>query len=155
MKNESKKNVCILVMGLIIVGLIVYILLSSTNKKNNFLNDLLNLQANLSYYIGQTKSDTFSAYDNVQIITGETESGEIKNYNDEVLKPIVDKNSKIEKNGKISFKVMNDNVKEVLKIDLNKYSGLDFYIQDGQYLRVVATNPPSWWNKSFASLGIE
>lgn len=152
MKKETLKSICILVLGLIIVALIVYILLTSTNKKNNFLNDVLNLQANLSYYIGQTKSDTFNAYDNIQIITGKTDTEEIKNYNDEALKPLVDKDSKIEKDGIVYYKVINENIKEVLKIDLNTYLGLEFYIQDGQYIRVKVLNEPSWWNKSFEAL---
>lgn len=152
MRKEKCKNICILLMGLIIVALIVYILLTSTNKKNSFLNDVLNLQANLSYYIGETKSDTFGAYDNIQIITGQTDTEEIKNYNDEVLKPLVDKSSKIESEGKVFYKVINENVKETLKIDLSSYSDLEFYIQDGQYLRVKVLNEPSWWNKSFNAL---
>lgn len=152
MKKEKRKNICLLLMGLVIVALIVYILLTSTNKKNSFLNDVLNLQANLSYYIGQTKSDTFSAYDNIQIITGQTDLGDITNYNEEVLKPLVEKDSKIEEDGKIYYKVIKDNAKEVLKIDLTNYPDLEFYIQDGNYVRVKVLNKPTWWNKSFESL---
>lgn len=154
MKKERILKICVLLMGLVIVGLIVYILLTSTNKKNSFLNDTLNLQANLSYYIGQTKSDTFNAYDNIQIITGTTDTEEIKNYNDEVLKPIVDKNLKIEQDGKVYYKVINENVKEVLNIDLSTYSGLEFYVQDGQYLRVKVLNKPSWWDKNYNALSM-
>lgn len=152
MKKGIWQFVCILIMGLIIVALIVYILLTSTNKKNNFLNDVLNLQANLSYYIGQTKSDTFNAYDNVQIITGTTDTESIKNYDDEALKPLVDKESKIEIDGKVLYKVINENVKEVLNIDLSSYKDLEFYVQDGAYIRVKVLIEPSWWNKSFEAL---
>lgn len=154
MKKEMAKTVCILFMLMIIVALVAYILLTSTNKKNNFLNNVLNLQANLSYYIGQTKSDTFSAYDNIQIITAQTDAGEIRDYNDEVLKPLVDINSKVEADGKVFYKVINENIKEILNIDLSSYSGLEFYIQDGQYLRVKVLNEPTWWNKSFEALGM-
>lgn len=149
---KKGKNICILIMGVIIVALIVYILLTSTNKKNSFLNDMLNLQANLSYYVGQTKSDTFGAYENLEILTGETQSGVITDYNDEALKAIVEKDSKIEKDGNTFYKVIPENAKEVLKVDLSSYSGLEFYLQDGQYLRVKIITEPSWWNKSFDSL---
>lgn len=152
MNKEKAKTVCMLIMLVIIVALVAYILLTTTNKKNSFLNDVLNLQANLSYYIGQTKSDTFNAYDNIQIITGQTDSGEIRDYDDEVLKPLADVNSKFESDGKVFYKVINENVKEVLKIDLNSYSGLEFYIQDGLYIRVKVLNEPTWWNISFESL---
>lgn len=154
MKRGIWQFVCILIMGLIIVALIVYILLTSTNKKNNFLNDVLNLQANLSYYIGQTKSDTFNAYDNIQILTGTTDTEEIKNYDDESLIPLVDKDSKYESDGKVFYKVIKENAKEVLNIDLSSYTDLEFYIQDGQYLRVQVLTEPTWWNKSFESLCI-
>lgn len=156
MKNnsgkENIKNIIILVLSIVIVGLIVFILLTSTAKKNNFLHDMLNLQANISYYLGQTKSDTFSAYENEQILTGNTDLGEIKNYNEEVLTPLVEKDSKIEKDGKVFYKLINDNVKEILKIDLAEYTDLEFYVQDGQYIRVKKNQTPSWWNKEYDSL---
>ncbi len=154
MKNDKLKNIFMLIMLIIITILVAYILLTSTNKKNNFLNDVLNLQANLSYYIGQTKSNTFSAYDNIQIITGIAENNEIRNYDDEALKPLVDKDSKLEKEDKVFYKMINENVKEVLKVNISSYSGLEFYIQDGQYLKIKVLSKPSWWNKSFDSLTI-
>ena len=153
MKKGIWQFLCVLML-LVIVALVAYILLTSTNKKNNFLNDVLNVQANLSYYIGQTKSDTFNAYDNVQIITGKTDTEEIKDYNDEALKPLVDSNSKIEQDGKVYYKVITENIKEVLKVDLSSYADLEFYVQDGQYIRVKVLTEPAWWNVEFDSLCI-
>ena len=49
---------------------------------------------------------------------------------------------------------MNENVKEVLNVDLSAYSGLEFYVQDGQYLRVKVLNKPSWWDKNYNALSM-
>ncbi|MDD3303726.1 MAG: hypothetical protein PHP54_02300 [Clostridia bacterium] len=151
-KKEKAKDIIILIMLLIIVALVVYLILTSVSKKSDFVSDTLNTQEAISFYIGKISSDTFNAYDKNQIITGYNNNEEIKNIDGSSLASIADKDSKIEVDGDIYYKISVDKLKENLKIDLSKYSNLDWYIKNGEVLRVKFSEQPDWWNYSMDSL---
>lgn len=154
MKKEVIKNVVIVVLVLVIAGLIVYMTLNNTNQKNSFLTKANELQANLSFYVGQTMAETFNAYDKTQILLAKSGDKEIKSMDDKALTPLCEENSKKEKDGKVYYKLNKENVKTVLKIDLSENPELTYYVQDGSYIRVVLENEPSWWNKEYNVLKV-
>lgn len=154
MKGEKIKNILLIILFLIIVALVVYIFLTSTPKKSDFINSVLEVQEKVSYYLGQKNSETFNAYNNIHILTGFNEDEEIKNIEGTTLVPLANKDSKIEKDGKVYYKLLEDKVKEVLKVDISKYSNLTWYIQDGELIRVDFETEPEWWNEEFDTLKI-
>ncbi len=148
----SKDKFVIIILLIIVIILSVILVIKSRNTfsgstTKTFLSDITNIQSKLSYYIGSTYSETFGVYTNVEIITGTSEKTSSKS-NLENIKPIVDTSSKKEKNSKVYYKLNSDVVKQILKINLPTYDGIEWYIQDGQYLKVNFEKQPSWWNDS-------
>ena len=144
--KEMIKDVAIIVLLVAVISLIVYLILSSTAKKSDFISDLVNAQEKISYYIGSISSDTFNAYDKSQIITGYNNDDEIKNMDGNALAHIANKDEKLEISGETYYKISLDTLKENLKVDLSKYSDLEWYIKNGEVLRVKFTEEPEWWN---------
>ncbi|MEG0872570.1 MAG: hypothetical protein RSE00_01110 [Clostridia bacterium] len=149
--KNTTKNIFLIILIVVVLLLGSYLILlkfnvGGTDEKANFVKEIANLQNKVSYYVGETYSDTFGTYDKTQIITGKTkDSKEIKDTKGVKLTPIVDEASKIDKNKTISYKLNEQNVKQVLKIDLPKYKGLTFCVQDGELIKVQLDKAPSWW----------
>lgn len=158
MENKKKtKNYIIILLIVLILLLITYIIASKFNvagidKKASFIQDINSLQAEISYYVGATYSDTFGAYTKEQIVTGMSDGNEIKDISNNSIKPLVDIESKQEKDETISYKLNEENIKEILDISLPKYEGLNWYLQDGNLIRVEIENKPSWWTSDLDSL---
>lgn len=149
MKN-SKDKIIIVLLLIIIILLAGYIILNlnKDSKAKDFISDFTKLQSNISYYIGSTYSDTFGVYTNEEIITGTKTA----NDNDiENIEPIVDTKSKIEKNAKVSYQILSENVKKIFKVDVPNYEGVKWYIQDGEFLKVDFETKPSWWTDNLES----
>lgn len=147
MKNI--KNVVIVVLVFVVISLSALLLLNMSSKTSNFVVDFTNLQASISYYLGKTSSETFDAYNNVELITGYAEEKEITSFDNTVLVPIADKDANVESNGVKYYKLNYENVKKQFNIDLNDYPELEFYVADGQYLKVKVNTIPKWWNENF------
>lgn len=153
--TKKKKNnagtvvLILLVICLILLVLVVFLAFGSKTKlgSGKFLKETYALQSNISLYIGRASSDAFGVYTNEEIITGKvSETDEqIKDNADETLKPLVNIDEKVEKNGKIAYKIKTQNLEELLNINMPTYNGVEFYIQDGQSLKVKLTDKPSWW----------
>ena len=154
MNKEKIKDIVIFVLLVAVVALVVYLILTSTSKKSDFISDLVNAQDKISYYIGSIASETFNAYDKSQIITGYNDNEEIKNMDGNALPHIANKDEKIEIGGEIYYKISLEQLKENLKIDLSKYSYLEWYIKDGEVLRVKFTEEPEWWNYTMDALKV-
>lgn len=154
MNKEKIKDIVIFVLLVAVVALVVYLVLTSTSKKSDFISDLVNAQDKISYYIGSIASETFNAYDKSQIITGYNDNEEIKNMDGNALPHIANKDEKIEIGGEIYYKISLEQLKENLKIDLSKYSYLEWYIKDGEVLRVRFTEEPEWWNYTMEALKV-
>lgn len=154
MNKEKIKDIVIFVLLVAVVALVVYLILTSTSKKSDFISDLVNAQDKISYYIGSIASETFNAYDKSQIITGYNDNEEIKNMDGNALPHIANKDEKIEIGGEIYYKISLEQLKENLKIDLSKYSYLEWYIKDGEVLRVRFTEEPEWWNYTMDALKV-
>lgn len=152
--KEIIKDVAIVILLILVIALVVYVILTSTAKKTDFISDLVNAQEKISYYIGSISSDTFNAYDKNQIITGYNDNEEIKNMDGNALSHIANKDEKIEIAGDTYYKLSLDSLKENLKIDLSKYSNLEWYIKNGEVLRVNFTEEPEWWNYTMDALKI-
>ena len=154
MNKEKIKDIVIFVLLIAVIALVVYLVLTSTSKKSDFISDLVNAQDKISYYIGGIASETFNAYDKAQIITGYNDNEEIKNMDGNALPHIANKDEKIEIGGEIYYKISLEQLKENLKIDLSKYSYLEWYIKDGEVLRVRFTEEPEWWNYTMDALKV-
>lgn len=154
MNKEKIKDIVIFVLLIAVIALVVYLVLTSTSKKSDFISDLVNAQDKISYYIGSIASETFNAYDKSQIITGYNENEEIKNMDGNALPHIANKDEKIEISGEIYYKISLEQLKEKLKIDLSKYSYLEWYIKDGEVLRVKYSEEPEWWNYTMDALKV-
>lgn len=154
MNKEKIKDIVIFVLLVAVVALVVYLILTSTSKKSDFISDLVNAQDKISYYIGSIASETFNAYDKRQIITGYNDNEEIKNMDGNALPHIANKDEKIEIGGEIYYKISLEQLKENLKIDLSKYSYLEWYIKDGEVLRVKYSEEPEWWNYTMDALKV-
>lgn len=154
MNKEKIKDIVIFVLLVAVVALVVYLVLTSTSKKSDFISDLVNAQDKISYYIGSIASETFNAYDKSQIITGYNDNEEIKNMDGNALPHIANKDEKIEIGGEIYYKISLEQLKENLKIDLSKYSYLEWYIKDGEVLRVKYSEEPEWWNYTMEALKV-
>lgn len=154
MNKEKIKDIVIFVLLIAVIALVVYLVLTSTSKKSDFISDLVNAQDKISYYIGGIASETFNAYDKGQIITGYNDNEEIKNMDGNALPHIANKDEKIEIGGEIYYKISLEQLKEKLKIDLSKYSYLEWYIKDGEVLRVRFTKEPEWWNYTMDALKV-
>ena len=154
MNKEKIKDIVIFVLLIAVIALVVYLVLTSTSKKSDFISDLVNAQDKISYYIGGIASETFNAYDKGQIITGYNDNEEIKNMDGNALPHIANKDGKIEIGGEIYYKISLEQLKENLKIDLSKYSYLEWYIKDGEVLRVKYSEEPEWWNYTMDALKV-
>lgn len=154
MNKEKIKDIVIFVLLIAVIALVVYLVLTSTSKKSDFISDLVNAQDKISYYIGSIASETFNAYDKSQIITGYNDNEEIKNMDGNALPHIANKDEKIEIGGEIYYKISLEQLKENLKIDLSKYSYLEWYIKDGEILRVKYSEEPEWWNYTMDALKV-
>ena len=154
MNKEKIKDIVIFVLLIAVIALVVYLVLTSTSKKSDFISDLVNAQDKISYYIGGIASETFNAYDKGQIITGYNDNEEIKNMDGNALPHIANKDEKIEMGGEIYYKISLEQLKENLKIDLSKYYYLEWYIKDGEVLRVRFTEEPEWWNYTMDALKV-
>lgn len=154
MNKEKIKDVVIVILLIAVIALTLYLILTSTAKKSDFISDLVNAQDKISYYIGSIASETFNAYDKSQIITGYNDNEEIKNMDGNALPHIANKDEKIEIGGEIYYKISLEQLKENLKIDLSKYSYLEWYIKDGEVLRVRFTEEPEWWNYTMDALKV-
>ncbi len=154
MNKEKIKDVVIVILLIAVIALTLYLILTSTAKKSDFISDLVNAQDKISYYIGSIASETFNAYDKSQIITGYNDNEEIKNMDGNALPHIANKDEKIEIGGEIYYKISLEQLKENLKIDLSKYSYLEWYIKDGEVLRVKYSEEPEWWNYTMDALKV-
>lgn len=154
MNKEKIKDIVIFVLLIAVIALVVYLVLTSTSKKSDFISDLVNAQDKISYYIGSIASETFNAYDKSQIITGYNDNEEIKNMDGNALPHIANKDEKIQIGGEIYYKISLEQLKEKLKIDLSKYSYLEWYIKDGEVLRVKYSEEPEWWNYTMDALKV-
>lgn len=158
---EIIKNILIILLIIIVIVLTIVLFSSKINivqdsKQKQFLSDILKMQNKISYYIGKTNSDTFGVYDDTQIILGtEDKSNEkTKDVNNTTnnITEIVDSTQKIEKNNKVYYKVIDDNIKQVLNETMPEYEGITWYIEDGKLLKVKFDTKPEWWTDSFNSL---
>mgnify|MGYP006067579631 CR=1 FL=1 len=149
---DSKKNVVIVILAaicMLLIALSVFLAFDSKtiSGSGKFLQSAYTLQSKISTYIGKSSSDTFGIYTNEELITGKVAAtGEdIKDNEDNSIKPLVDIDKKIEKDGKVAYKINEENLKDLLNTSMPTYDGIEFYIQDGELLKVNLTSSPDWW----------
>lgn len=149
-KSVNNNNVLLALMFIIIIVLLIYIIFFNNGSgKTEFYYEALEFQNTISSYLGEKYAEVFKAYNTKNIIIGYNDDGaEIKNIDNTNLIPIADKDSVIENNDKKYYKLNNSNIKEILKIDIPSYSGIEWYICENGTLAVKLTGKPKWWNDS-------
>jgi hypothetical protein len=157
---KDKKSILVIIVLVILLGLsVAYIILGpngyrTTEKGKNFFDDVIELQSNLSYYVGAAYSDSFGVYSKEELLLGKTEDGEkIKDNEDNLLPTLVEEDSK-ESYDKDSnaYKLNMDNVKTTLRIKTGDYEGVTFYVVDGDLIKVKLDGDVEWWNNNYDGL---
>ena len=157
---KNKKNTLIIILLLILLGFaIAYIVLGpngykSTQVGKDFFDDVMELQANLSYYVGASYSDAFGVYSKDEILLGKTVNGEqIKDNQDNLLPTLVDEGTGEEYDGESkAYKLNMEYVETTLGIDIDDYDGVSFYVVDGDFVKVKLDGEPEWWNNNYDNL---
>ena len=157
---KNKKNTLIIILLLILLGFaIAYIVLGpngykSTQVGKDFFDDVMELQANLSYYVGASYSDAFGVYSKDEILLGKTVDGEqIKDHQDNLLPTLVDEATAEDYDGESkAYKLNMEYVETTLGIDIDDYDGVSFYVVDGDFVKVKLDGEPEWWNNNYDNL---
>ena len=157
---KNKKNTLVIIILLILLGFsIAYILLGpngyqTTQVGKDFFDDVMELQANLSYYVGASYSDAFGVYSKDEILLGKTVDGEqIKDNQDNLLPALVDETTAQDyDNDSKAYKLNMDYVETTLGITIDDYEGVTFYVADGDLIKVKLDGEPSWWNNNYDNL---
>ena len=153
----NKKSIVIIILLLIGLGLTgAYAVFGpngykATQDSKDFLEDVLDLQSNLSYYVGSSYSDAFGVYSKVEILSGVTKEGEkIKDNEDNLLPEFITlENAENYKGDEKAYELNMDNVNTTLKTTIKGYEGIKFYVVDGDLVKVKVENTPEWWNENF------
>ena len=157
---KNKKNTLVIIILLILLGFsIAYIILGPNGYKTtqvgkDFFDDVMKLQANLSYYVGASYSDAFGVYSKDEILIGKTVDGEqIKDNQDNLLPALVDEASAEDYDGELkAYKLNMDYVETTLGITVNDYEGVTFYVVEGDLIKVKLDGEPDWWNSNYDNL---
>ncbi len=160
--KKDKKYILIIILLLIVLGLAgAYILFGpngykTTEKGNSFVTDTMELQATLSYYVGSTYSDAFGLYSKVEVLSGITEEGEkVKDNEDNLLPALINLDEAIDYKSEKAYKLNLENVKTTLGVDISGYEGVNFYVVEGDLIRVKMDTTPEWWSNNFDGLVIK
>lgn len=123
----------------------------AVQDSKDFLEDVVELQSNLSYYVGSSYSDAFGVYSKVELLSGLTEDGEkIKDNEDNILPEFITLENSVDyKDGEKAYELNMDNVNTTLKTSIKKYEGITFYVVDGDLIKIKVENIPDWWNDNF------
>ena len=123
----------------------------AVQDSKDFLEDVVELQSNLSYYVGSSYSDAFGVYSKVELLSGLTEDGEkIKDNEDNILPEFITLENSVDyKDGEKAYELNMDNVNTTLKTSIKKYEGITFYVVDGDLIKIKVENTPDWWNDNF------
>ena len=153
-KKINSKTVIIVILVaicMILLSLVIFFAFGTktVSGSSKFLESTLNLQDKVSMYIGKTSSDLFNVYTNEEIITGKTSKNqeEIKDNEENAILALADIDNKIEENNKVAYKINSDNVTSLLNTSMPNYEGIEFYVQDGEKVKVKVTTKPEWWNE--------
>ena len=160
-KKVNKKNAIIILLiaiCLLLAAVCVYSLFGNKTLSGSgkFLQSTFELQSKISEYVGRTTSDTFDVYSDEEVVTGKIKDTdeEINDNEGKAMKAIVDIDKKIEKNGKVAYKINEENLKSLLDTSMPTYDGIEFYIQDGNKLKINVTNKPDWFNEDLEFLEV-
>ncbi len=123
----------------------------AVQDSKDFLEDVVELQSNLSYYVGSSYSDAFGVYSKVEILSGVTEDGEkIKDNEDNLLPEFISLENAVDYKGdEKAYELIMDNVNTTLGTSIKKYDGISFYVVDGDLLKLKVDSTPDWWNDNF------
>lgn len=165
MYSEKIKTVAIFLLIAVVIALGAFCIFGKGGVKNSetgiaFFNCVQDLQGELSYYLGNTYSDTFGVYSNVEILSGVVtdENGQsvtIKDNEDHDLVTLIQTADKIENNEKTYYALSIENIKTAFNADLSRYgSNMKWYVSEDGFIRVNFDAEPEWWQPSFQGIKI-
>lgn len=156
---KSKTQTLIIIILVILLALSgAYILLGpngikSSQKGEDFFDDMIELQSTLSYYVGSSYSDSFGVYTKEEILSGKTADGEqIKDNQDNLLPTLIEEETLDYKDDKKAYKLNMENVETTLGVSIDDYEGVTFYVVDGDLVKVKLDSMPDWWSNNFDSI---
>lgn len=156
---KSKTQTLIIIILVILLALSgAYILLGpsgikSSQKGEDFFDDMIELQSTLSYYVGSSYSDSFGVYTKEEILSGKTADGEqIKDNQDNLLPTLIEEETLDYKDDKKAYKLNMENVETTLGVSIDDYEGVTFYVVDGDLVKVKLDSMPDWWSNNFNSI---
>ncbi len=160
---KSKKQTLIIIILLILLGLAgAYILFgpngyAANQQGREFLDDVLELQSTLSYYVGSSYSDAFGVYTKEELLSGKTADGEqINDYEDNILPALITQEDSLDYDeDSKAYKLNMENVETTLGIDISDYKGVTFYVVEGDIVKVKLDGTPDWWNNNYNGLVLE
>lgn len=156
--KDKKSTLVIILLVILLVLSIAYIIFGpngykATEKGRDFFDDVIKLQSNLSYYVGASYSDAFGVYSKEEILLGKTEEGEkIKDNQDNLLPTLVEENAEIYDGDKKAYKLNMEYVNTTLKLKMDNYEGVTFYVVEGDLIKVKLDGDIDWWNNNYDSL---
>ena len=157
---KSKKHILIIILLLILLGLAgAYIVLGplgykTTERSAAFFVVVLELQSTLSYYVGSSYSDSFGVYSKEELLAGKTIDGEkIKDNQDNLLPTLIEEGSELPyKDEEKAYKLNMEHVETTLSIKIDDYEGVNFYVVQGDIIKVKLDATPDWWNNNYNGL---
>ncbi len=165
--SDKKKYIIISVLIILTILIILYTIFRGGNPiyssdRTKFVKQIIEAQKELSYYLGETVSDTFDLYTKEQIITGvmdieKPEETKILDNTNEAITPLVnvEKDKIIQKGDTKNYLVINDNLKKILDVSLPEYAGVYYYIQDNGSIKVKLESTPDWWDSTLETLTVD
>lgn len=158
----NKGYIVVIVLLVVLLGLTgAYAVLGpngfkTTETTKAFFDDTMNLQSTLSYYVGCSYSDAFGVYSKAEILSGKTEDGEkITDNENNILPELIYTNDTIDYKSDKAYKLNLEYVNTTLKVDMRKYEGnIEFYVVDGDVVKIKVISEPEWWNEAFDGLKI-
>lgn len=162
-EKKDKKKTLIIILLLILLGLAgAYILFgpngySANQQGREFLDDVLELQSTLSYYVGSSYSDAFGVYTKEELLFGKTADGEqINDYENNLLPELITQEGALDYDeDSKAYKLNMPNVETTLGINIADYEGVTFYVVEGDIVKVQLDGKPDWWNSNYDGLILE
>lgn len=158
------KNVLIIVLIVLCLSQAIYIVFYTLNLKENsvkksFLKSYVNIQKEISFYLGKQTQNMYEAYNYSQILTGtivddKGDIQKIKGTDGIDIVPLVNNEDDIEMGEKQYYMLNGENIKTNFKIELPSYKGITWYVSSDGDVKVKCESKPNWWTSDLDSLTI-
>lgn len=167
--NEQTKkvniNIYLIVICIVLILIILYKMMFGgyvryDNSRTQFLNSVISLQSEMSYYIGKTKAETFEVYSNLQLLSGvsnlEDENSKITLEESKEIIQIssVKKEDIVEKSSNKYYKLIKENLQKNFQTKAFEDENITYYVDSECIVKIKLDKKPAWWDDSLDFLVI-